>query len=84
MAWYHDLHKLRHTETYSNAETAANDAHQAAAEGWQVEAPADLQRFPPWFPGGALGTFNAGNRQPGEVEVTYIRTPEWLEQHAKR
>ena len=86
MAWYDNERKLTHTQTYNNPEVAANDARKAAATGWQVETPtdSDLRMAALGWGGSAIGDFIAGNRQPGDVVVTYTRTPEWLEQHRKR
>jgi hypothetical protein len=79
MAWYEDERKESHTETYENAELAAQDAHRAEAKGWQVQAKLSHVRAPY----GLLAPFNLGNHQRGEVELTFVRTEEWLEQHRR-
>jgi hypothetical protein len=83
MAWYDTEHSLRHTEIYANAEVAAKDAARALAAGWQLETegPTRNPRALPTY--ALLVPFDTGNRQPGEVECTFVRTPEWLEQHRK-
>jgi hypothetical protein len=79
MAWYDDEHKESHTQKYENAELAYQDAHRAQAKGWEVQVRGRRIRRPY----NMFDWIDAPNYQRGEVELTFIRTEEWLEQHRK-
>jgi hypothetical protein len=83
MAWYDNNHGLTHTEKYQNAELAAKDAARALAAGWQVETEAPPRNPNTLAPHRLIVAFDTGNHLPGEIEVTYIRTPEWLHQNRR-
>jgi hypothetical protein len=79
-AWYDDEHKEGHTETYANAELAAQDAHRAAAKGWEVQSrTTGSSWFPIWRGQLTTASLHKLGHQRGEVELTFIRTEEWLE-----
>jgi hypothetical protein len=83
MAWYDDERKQSHTQRYKNAELAAQDAHRAEAKGWQVQARASARGWPAHGPLVVRAGFDTFDFQRDEVELTFSRTEEWLEQHRK-
>jgi hypothetical protein len=84
MPWYDDDRIESHTQRYANTESATHDAHRAEAKGWQEQSRTTVSPHPVRWYGqvvsAEIGTFNY---QRGEVEVTFTRTEQWLEQHRK-
>lgn len=90
MAWYDDKNKLTHVETYKNDNDASKDANKAARKGWipqgttATDGHVNLGRTLTY---GALTlgihTLLGGSRTKGKITISYVRTPEWLEEHHK-
>jgi hypothetical protein len=83
MAWYDDERRESHTQRYENAELAAQDAHRAEAKGWQEQSRQTVSSHAVRYGQIVRAELDTFNYRRGEVEVTFIRTEDWLEQHGK-
>lgn len=88
--WYLDSTKLSHVATYKNAQEATNDANSASALGWMPQSTATTdghlnvgRTATEAVLTGGLTLLLGASRTNGSITVTYVRTPQWVEQHKK-
>lgn len=80
--------KINHMVSYDTPEEAANDLDRKAKEGWMVQSTSATDghvnvgrtAFNVALLG-PLGLIGGASRTKGKVTVTYVRTPQWMEEH---
>lgn len=88
LPWYLDNTKLNHIATYRNAEEATRDADAASHAGWVPSGTSATdghinvgRTATEAVLTGGLTLLLGASRTKGNVTVTYVRTPQWLEEH---
>jgi len=88
LPWYLDSTKLNHIATYSNAEEATQEANAASHAGWLPSGTSATdghinvgRTATEAVLTGGLTLLLGASRTKGNVTVTYVRTPQWLEEH---
>jgi hypothetical protein len=88
LPWYVDNTKLNHIITYSSTEEATRDADAASHAGWVPSGTSATdghinvgRTATEAVLTGGLTLLLGASRTNGKITVTYVRTPQWLEEH---
>ena len=90
MAWYDDKNRLTYVATYKKEEDAAEDVEEAAKKGWMPQGATATDghiNVGRTVTGaaltGGLSLLIGGSRSKGKFTITYVRTPDWLEEQKR-
>lgn len=83
--WYRDESATTHVAAYKNEKDANKEAGLAAKKGWMPQGSSTTDGnfnvgagLGAAFLLGPIGLLAAANKTGGKINVTYVRTPEWL------